>query len=72
MVANYDFTTKLLVGFMKREEVLLRKCFKNFGLEKTGFELEYATVKPNKWDNYGLYANCDMPYIKRVKAKGKK
>jgi len=40
-----------------------------FGLEKTNLELEYATVKPNRWDNYGLYSNTDLPMIKRLKKK---
>ena len=40
-----------------------------FGLEKTGLELEYATVKKNRWENYGLYSNIDLPMIKRLKSR---
>ena len=41
-----------------------------FNLEKTQYQLEYATVKPMRWENYGLYSNVDLPMIKRMK-KGK-
>lgn len=40
-----------------------------FNLERTSFELEYATVKANRWDNYALYSNVDLPFIKRNKPK---
>uniref|UniRef100_T1IR76 Uncharacterized protein n=1 Tax=Strigamia maritima TaxID=126957 RepID=T1IR76_STRMM len=62
-------TTKLLLGFLKREERLLLTTFKEFNLKRTNFPLEYAHVKPNKWINYALYSNVDLPGIKR---RGKK
>jgi hypothetical protein len=40
-----------------------------FNLERTNFELEYATVKANRWDNYALWTNVDLPMIKRFKQK---
>jgi hypothetical protein len=66
-LANYDFDrTKLLIGFLKREECVLLKTFEPFYLKRTKFCLEYATVKPNKWQNYALYSNVDLPGIKRI------
>lgn len=58
---------KLLIGFLKREESTLLTHFKDFKLSPTNFELKYATVKPNKWKNYCLYSNIDLPGIKRIK-----
>lgn len=57
----------LLIGFLKREEASLMQAFKDFGIRETKFPLEYATVKPNKWKNYALYSNIDLPGIKRIK-----
>lgn len=62
-------TTKLLMGFLKREEKDMLRVFKAFHLRRTDFKLEYATVKPNKWQNYVLYSNVDLPGIKRHKLK---
>uniref|UniRef100_A0A7S4J2M5 N6-adenine methyltransferase n=1 Tax=Odontella aurita TaxID=265563 RepID=A0A7S4J2M5_9STRA len=59
----------LLIGFLRREEASLMDAFKDFGLRRTKFNLEYATVKPNKWANYALYSNIDLPGIKRLTEK---
>lgn len=59
--------TKLLVGFLKREERILLETFKEFNLKKTNLALEYAHVKSNKWANYAMYSNVDLPGIKRLK-----
>lgn len=59
--------TKLLVGFLKREERLLLHTFQEFNLKRTNFALEYAHVKSNKWVNYAMYSNVDLPGIKRFK-----
>ena len=55
------------MSFMIRDERQVKKSFADWGLERTNFELEYATVKPNRWDNYAFYANTDLPMIKRLK-----
>lgn len=60
---------KLMIGFLKREEKILLETFKDFELKETNFPLHYATVKENKWKNYALYANCDLPGIKRLHRK---
>ena len=57
---------KLIIGFLKREEASLLRVFSDFKLKRTGFSLNYATVKGNKWGNYCLYSNVDLPGIKRV------
>jgi len=59
--------TKLLVGFLKREEKILLETFKQFNLRRTSFPLEYEHVKSNKWVNYAMYSNVDLPGIKRLK-----
>lgn len=66
-IAKNNFNTKILMGFLKREEKILLETFKKFNLRETNFKLEYATVKPNKWKNYSLYSNIDLPNIKRKK-----
>ena len=57
------------MSFMTRDEADVKKSFKQFKLEKTNLALEYATVKANRWDNYGWYSNTDLPMIKRMKKK---
>lgn len=66
-VCKGDTKTKLLIGFLVREQATLLEVFKEFGLVRTKFVLEYATVKPNKWRNYALYSNVDLPGIKRLR-----
>lgn len=57
------------MSFMTRDEGHVKSAFSQFNLERTNFNLEYATVKPNRWDNYGWYSNTDLPMIKRLKNK---
>ena len=66
-IVNNDFNTKIMIGFLKREEKSLLEYFDPFGLRRTNFSLKYTTVKPNKWANYALYSNIDLPGIKRLK-----
>ena len=61
----------LLIGFLRREERSLLETFTDFGITETKFPLEYATVKPNKWQNYALYSNMDLPGIKRITKRSK-
>ena len=72
MVAGPNKNINLLMSFMIKDEPRVMSAFRQFNLSKTSFELEYGTVKPNRWDNYGLYANTDLPMIKRNKKKGKR
>ncbi|KAH7439259.1 hypothetical protein KP509_04G052600 [Ceratopteris richardii] len=61
-----NLEAKLLLGFLRREERALLSVFAPFRLRRTRFVLEYANVKPNKWRNYALYSNIDLPGIKRI------
>ena len=72
VLSNGNKNMKLLMSFMIRDEAHVKQSFKMFNLERTQYQLEYATVKPNRWDNYGLYANVDLPMIKRMKKKSNK
>lgn len=67
VVTKGNTNTKLMMGFLKREEPLLLEVFKEFNLKPTSFPLRYSTVKENKWRNYVLYSNVDLPGIKRGK-----
>ena len=62
-----------MISFMLKDEQRVKQAFSAFNLERTTLELEYATVGPNRWANYALWSNTDIPMIKRVKAnKGRK
>ena len=66
-VCNNDTkNTKLLIGFLRREEPTLLSVFSEFNLKRTNFPLEYRHVKSNKWVNYAMYSNVDLPGIKRI------
>ena len=60
------------MSLMIRDEQQVKSAFKMFNLTKTMYKLEYATVEPNRWENYGLYSNVDLPMIKRMKKAEKK
>jgi hypothetical protein len=64
-ITNGDTNCKLMIGFLIREEKTLLQSFSKFNLKRTNFPLEYATARPNKWKNYALYSNIDLPGIKR-------
>ena len=66
VLTGKNYETKLIIGFLKREEKRLMQAFKDYNIKKTGFKLEYAAIKPNKWDNFALYSNVDLPGIKRL------
>ena len=72
VLANGNRDIKLLMSFMTRDETKVKAAFKMFDLTKTMYKLEYATVEPNRWENYGLYSNVDLPMIKRLKKPEKK
>lgn len=66
-VVKNNTSAKIMIGFLMREEPLLLKTFGCFKLKRTGFLLGYAAVKENKWRNYALYSNVDLPGIRRLK-----
>ncbi len=67
VITNGDYGTKILIGFLKREEKRLIQAFQDYGIKKTNYPLKYASIKPNKWRNFALYSNVDLPGIKRQK-----
>ena len=67
VLTKHDYSTKILIAFLLRGEKRLRTAFKEYRLVPTHFKLEYASIKPNKWSNFRLYSNIDLPGIKRKK-----
>ena len=57
----------LMVGFLRRDESLLLKHFPT--LARTAAVMEYDRVRDSRWSNYALYANCDLPGMRRVTKK---
>ena len=53
----------ILENKLTQQELI--EAFKEYNLKPTNFELEYSSIKPNKWRNFCLYSNVDMPGIKR-------
>ena len=66
VLTNKDYDTRILLAFLRREEGRLLSAFKDYDLRVTNCALEYASIKPNKWKNFALYSNVDLPGIKRV------
>ena len=72
VVSKYSTNhAKMTIGmsFMVRDETQVKQSFSQFKLERTNLNLEYATVKPNRWDNYCWWSNTDLPMIKRKSEK---
>lgn len=67
VITGGDFSTKIIIAWLLRAEKSLRVAFEPYNLVPTTFELQYASIKPNKWKNFRLYSNVDLPGIKRVK-----
>jgi hypothetical protein len=69
VITNNNFNTNIIIGFLKRYEYALLETFKPYGISETSMNLEYAHIKPNKWPNFTLYSNIDLPGIKRIPSK---
>jgi hypothetical protein len=67
VITGKNYNTKIMIGFIKREEKQLIEAFKEYDIKLTNCPLEYASIKPNKWANFGLYSNVDLAGIKRLK-----
>lgn len=67
VITNNDFSTKIIIAWLLRAEKSLRIAFAPYNLVPTTFQLQYASIKPNKWKNFVLYSNIDLPGIKRIK-----
>ncbi len=66
LLTNNDYSTKIIIGFLKREEKRFLEAFADYNVKLTNFKLEYASIKPNKWSNFGLYSNVDLIGMKRL------
>lgn len=67
ILTNYNYNTFIIIAYIKRNEKRLRLAFKDYKLFPTTFPLEYVSIKPNKWSNFVLYANIELPKMKRLK-----
>lgn len=67
IITQKDYSTKIIIAWLLRAEKRLRTHLKAYNLVPTHFPLEYASIKPNKWKNFVLYSNIDLPGIKRKK-----
>jgi len=67
IITNKNYNTKIIIAYIKRNEKRLRIAFKNYKLFPTNFPLEYVSIKSNKWSNFVLYSNIELPNIKRIK-----
>jgi hypothetical protein len=68
-ITNGDHTTKIIIAYLVRFEHALLKTFEPYGISETSTPLEYAGIKSNKWGNFALYSNVDLPGIKRIPGK---
>ena len=71
IITNNNFKTNIIIAFLVRFEFPLLETFAPYGISETSANLEYAHIKPNKWRNFRLYSNIDLPGIKRIPGKYK-
>ena len=69
MITNNNFNTKIIIAYLVRFEYPLLETFAPYGISETSTSLEYSHIKPNKWRNFKLYSNIDLPGIKRIPSK---
>ena len=69
VITGNNFNTNIIIGFLRRYEYALLETFKPYGISETTVNLEYAHIKPNKWSNFALYSNVDLPGIRRIPGK---
>jgi len=64
-----DRSTKLIFAFVKREQKFLLYNFNSYNIQLTKYKLEYRSVDPTKWDNYGIYTNYEFKKMKFLDKK---
>jgi hypothetical protein len=69
IITDNNFSTNIMIAYLVRFEYPLLETFKPYGISETSFSLEYAHIKPNKWRNFKLYSNIDLPGIRRIPGK---
>lgn len=69
IITNHDYSTKIIIAYLVRFEYALLETFKPYGISETNLTPEYAHIKPNKWRNFKIYSNIDLPNLKRIPGK---
>jgi len=59
VVAQHDYETFLILGFLRREQKALLSAFSQYNLRATKYHPDYAHIKGNKRVNYLFYSNWD-------------
>lgn len=67
LITGKDYSTRIIISFLKRSEKRLRMAFADYNIRPTKFKLQYSSIKPNKWSNFVLYSNIELPGIKFMK-----
>ena len=69
VITNNDYSTYIVIAYLKRFEYPLLETFKPYGISETNLMPEYAHIKENKWSNFKIYSNIDLPNMKRIPGK---
>ena len=69
IITNNDYSTNIIIAYLKRFEFALLETFKLYGISETNLMPQYAHIKENKWQNFKIYSNIDLPNMKRIPGK---
>lgn len=69
VITNNNFSTNIVIAYLVRFEYALLETFKDYGISETTLVPEYAHIKSNKWKNFKIYSNIDLPGLKRIPGK---
>ena len=68
-ITNCNYKTNIIIAYLVRFEYALLEIFKQYGISETNLTPEYAHIKSNKWTNFKIYSNIDLPNLKRIPGK---
>lgn len=63
LLANFDFSSKIMISYLKRRENALLGTFHMFGLKPTGYKPGYRTIKNCDRNEIEFYANFETGLI---------
>jgi len=69
VITNNNFSTKIIITYLVRFEYPLLETLKPYGISETNLHPQYAHIKSNKWRNFKIYSNIDLPNLKRISGK---
>jgi hypothetical protein len=69
IITKNNYSTNIIIAYLKRYEYPLLETFKLYGISETNLMPEYAHIKENKWRNFKIYSNIDLPNMKRIPGK---